>query len=366
MPSKEWNNKTYEPGQFFVHKKTPYRGIVLGEIRAEEKNIDEIPNEESSLQLADTSFPYYKVLVHDDDYKHIKTPPTEVVIEDTVNLVENRDSPFKKDFKDTDFKRAWRIRDLPGFDIVRHDEISPFTPFTESFEEGVPLLEAQTENINKLPPLEEYFIHDHVIDYFKSEMINANPAFVKNVVQPKNEVMEEYFKTVLPNELIQVYITEKVEPACEITFTVRYIGFEPESRGVNNFDKTVKRYKPQHWWRLGVRIENLDPDTSLRITNQNLTARTGKDHQQFSGPIQSLKPKLEPFLSNVYQYAWNQPMDHDREEIASCWLRLDGQMISTKDGKLVQDKFMIQIPDARQSIVLDPKEFKDSNSLILD
>ena len=59
-------------------------------------------------------------------------------------------------------------------------------------------------------------------------------------------------------------------------------------------------------------------------------------------------------------------MDHDREEIASCWLKLDGQMISTKDGKLVQDKFMIQIPDARQSIVLDPKEFKDSNSLILD
>ena len=60
-------------------------------------------------------------------------------------------------------------------------------------------------------------------------------------------------------------------------------------------------------------------------------------------------------------------MDHDGNEKASCWLRLDGQKITkNEDGTMVQDKFMLQIPDARQSIVLDPSEFADSNSLILD
>lgn len=202
-------------------------------------------------------------------------------------MIANRDSPFKKDFSSNDFKKSWRIRDLPGFDIVRHDEIMPFTPYTENHEYGSSLLEEQKgEDFLKLPPLEEYFIHDHVTNFFKSEMINANPAFVKNILEPKNEIMEEYFKTVIPTELVQVYKTEKVEPFCEITLTVRYIGFEPESRGVNNFDKKVNRYKPQHWWRFDMRIENLDPSSMMRITNQNLTARTGKHHQQFQGPIQ--------------------------------------------------------------------------------
>merc|ERR1711972_56191 len=89
VPSKEWNNKTYEPGQFFIHKKTPYRGIILGEVKAEERNIDELPNEESSLELANTSYPYYKVLVHFADSAKISQPPSDYIIEDNFDMIAN-------------------------------------------------------------------------------------------------------------------------------------------------------------------------------------------------------------------------------------------------------------------------------------
>lgn len=69
-------------------------------------------------------------------------------------------------------------------------------------------------------------------------------------------------------------------------------------------------------------------------------------------------------MGNVYRYSWNQAMDHEQDEIAACWFRLDGQVLTKKDDKIVQDRFMIQIPDSKQSIVLNPKEFKDNLSSI--
>lgn len=75
VPSKAWNNKTYQHGQFFINKKTPYRGIILGEVKAEERNIDELPNHTCTrvIHKLDFSFMYkYTVYIVFADFFHVQ------------------------------------------------------------------------------------------------------------------------------------------------------------------------------------------------------------------------------------------------------------------------------------------------------
>ena len=93
----------------------------------------------------------------------------------------------------------------------------------------------------------------------------------------------------------------------------------------------------------------------ITISQQNLNVKSGPIKQQFQNQIKGGRPKLEPFLSPVYQYSWNQPFEHDKDEIASCWLRLDGARHLPGNK---QDRFMIMIPNDRHSVGLDPKQFE--------
>ena len=71
----------------------------------------------NSPEYAEDKLPYYKVLIHRDDYESIRLPPTEAHL-----IAENAEvspaDPFRRDFTNQDFKR-FKISEIGGFDIEK-------------------------------------------------------------------------------------------------------------------------------------------------------------------------------------------------------------------------------------------------------
>lgn len=302
----------------------------------------------NSPEYAEDKLPYYKVLIHRDDYDSIRLPPTEAHL-----IAENAEispsDPFRRDYSNQDFKR-FKITEIGGFDIVSHKEIAPFTPYCPTESSKMPAEDHRAQF--NMPDAPLYFPHDHIQDYFKPNFMKTNPRLARNILEPRNDVMQDFMEYVLPEEVVQIYITENYEFNIRTTFTVRYIGFD-ESPSVTSFNRKTQTYAPQHWWKLGLRIENFSPHR-IRLTTQHLTVKSGSTSQQFQNQIQGTKPNLEPFINPIYQYSWNQPLEHKKSEAATCWLRLDGTRLLDRRE---QDKFMIMVPDLRNSIILDPNDF---------
>ena len=105
----------YKPGQFFIHEKTPYRGIIVENLHTNVFKLDEeknLPVEENKV--------FYKVLIDFTDLENSKNrPSSEIQIKErwAETIRPNRNAS------------RFTLESLAGFDVVAHEDIYPFTPF---------------------------------------------------------------------------------------------------------------------------------------------------------------------------------------------------------------------------------------------
>lgn len=112
--NKEHKNEIYQPGQFFINKNSPYRGIIIK--RCENISDNALPNETKAFDTfvpasaATSNFehtaPYYHVLIDKRDWSESRELPTDIRIpvdlgnENGKNSSgpNNKNSPFKKQY----------------------------------------------------------------------------------------------------------------------------------------------------------------------------------------------------------------------------------------------------------------------------
>ena len=74
-PQPQFTNKYYPIGQFFLHKQLGYRGLVIRRCQYRQPNLAGFDRNKQ--------IPYYQIIIHQDDWRHLNDVPREYMVEET-------------------------------------------------------------------------------------------------------------------------------------------------------------------------------------------------------------------------------------------------------------------------------------------
>merc|ERR1712226_386752 len=298
IPNKELPSRLrYSPGQFFIHKKTPYRGVIIGRVNSTKYTIVD------GEAVTDIEQNYYKCLVHKADCDQLKLPPGETEVRmrwDKGTVPTNRNAS------------RFTMVNLKGYDIVSQDDMAPYTPFMPNLQradastpynnayEPVDVSKVGEEDTQKLdytedhrsqfalPTLAEYFDNEYSHKYFQADFVRANPRLNRVLLREKIKQKPE------DTDTVHIY-----EATCErahitTTLTVRYLDYEEVQLSDDAHGESPQM--PRHWWNFNLKIEST-ANQQVWLTGQTLNI-TSREHgaQIFPNQMQGKNPRLDAFI----------------------------------------------------------------------
>ncbi|VDN04154.1 unnamed protein product [Thelazia callipaeda] len=242
------DTEPYLPGQLFIHKLFPYRGIVLCSFACpvEEK----LPNSSSgdSVVITQKSL-FYQILVHSGDWKNMHFPV------DITSYLEDAGSMHAE--------KALTV--IFGMDCVAHDEIIPF----------------RTQSIRPIT-------HDLFRGLFECTAVEDND-FVFGIRKEPSFLISQNSRYVL-KQLRPHFVYRETTDGIRVTVITFYLGLNT----VGGLQK--------HWWRYVIRLENLEP-CSIIVRSREMKVYSLSNMQQQRAPnIAGGNPRLTP-EEPAFQYS---------------------------------------------------------------